>query len=323
MKTQTLLKQFQVLFIVFSAVQLNAGSYQSDSRTFINDQSPIFLKDLAKKVAVQIPRSRVTNFDDKKAPFVLAQSQSYQNEWGACPGVIFNTESSLPVCTAFLVKNDLLLTAGHCGLVNQSGCDNNVWAFDFIKTKIISESIASGPFAFNIKIPQPSIYRCKKIIASSYNPLADGVDFSLIQLDRPVLDRLPFKIKAGVGLVLEDKIFTIGSLGGLPLVSTEAQKLRAVSKDKITGPFTLFAKGSGGPAILEKTGEVVGIMVSSSKDYYFIDFKTEKCQRPFLLTMPWTDQIKRPDGVMTAYPYSSAIRIDALPITIKNILGVK
>ncbi len=314
------------LTFIFSSVQLFAGIFEIDSRTLINSNSKPNIIALSKGVAVQIPLNRIKNFSTIGAAIYIGQTQTVKDEFITCPGVAFNEQTSLPVCTAFLVKADMILTAGHCGLVNQAGCDTNMWVFNYTSENLKLSPSKEIPNFTNVEIKGSNAYRCKKIISSAYQPQENGLDYALIQLDRPVTNGFINKLKSSVALTKQDQIFTIGALSGTPLVSTAPDFIQNISSHYVSGPFDLIERGSGGPAYDARTNEIIGIMVSSSKDYFFENFqqaKSNQCQKPFILKSPWAETIKTPTGEIKKFPYTSAERLDVLPIAVKNILGLK
>jgi hypothetical protein len=292
------------------------GIFGTDDREFVRESSPEKIKLLSKSIAIQIPRSRVKNFDDLNAFTYTTTAPSYQAEWNTCDGTRFNELPSLSTCTAFLVGKDLLLTAAHCGLLNQAGCDNSLWAFDYkIDSREVKTKKTADPHTpFESEIPFQKTYRCRKILSARYDPERSGIDYALVQLDRAVDDRKPLKLKLDGKFSGHEMISSIGSLGGLPLQVTQPMPVKSISATYLSGPIDMIAKGSGGP-FLNESGEVVGIVVLSSADFQYreIEGVREKCTREFILNPPFTDEIILPNGEKRPYPYSSALRLDALP----------
>ncbi len=310
-----------IAVVLVSSWVLKAGVYDDDSREFVTKTSPGKILELSRSVALQVPRGRIDNFDDRAAQVYTALAPSYQQEWNTCEGVRFNDKPSLSVCTAFLVGPKTILTAGHCGLVNQAGCDGSAWVFDFYEDneKIIRKPSTRTPGMTEMAIPAAQVFRCARILESKYDPSGTGVDFSLIELDRVATGRTPFKLKKDGRFTGQEKIFSIGGSGGTPLVYTKPEKVFEVTAQSVRGPFDMIAKGSGGPFIDAATFEVVGITVLSSMDFYYPDFlpgasltgrEKETCSRQFILKGPWAAALKDFSGIEKKTPYSEALRLD-------------
>lgn len=310
-----------IAVVLVSSWVLKAGVYDDDTREFVTKNSPAKILELSRSVALQVPGGRIDNFSDRAAQFYTAQAPSYQQEWNTCDGVRFNETPSLSICTAFLVGPKTILTAGHCGLVNQAGCDSTAWVFDFYddNEKMIRKPSTRTSGMTEVTIPADQVFRCARILESKYDPNGTGVDFSLIELDRVAVGRTPLKLKKDGRFTGQEKIFSIGGSGGTPLVYTTPEKVFEVTDQAVRGPIDIIAKGSGGPMFDAATYEVVGITVLSSKDFYYPDFlpgaslegrEKETCSRPFLLKGPWAATIRDFSGVEKKTPFSEALRFD-------------
>lgn len=303
-----------------------SGIFGTDSRKWVPLKSDTLtakqkrIAQLSESVAVNVPRSRIKDFDNLTQTIVTIYGQSYKDEWNTCSEVRFNEESSIPVCTAFLVGKKTLLTAGHCGVINDAGCKNNAWVFDYLKNSPAIQSFKTNDLysPFNESIPSNLFYRCNKILAKAYDEKI-GLDFSLIELDREVTDRSPVKFydwSKGA----PKSIFTIGGLAGTRLVSVDPAKVVNVTDSHIEAPYTSFAKGSGGPVFDEKTGTVVGMVVKSSMDFFAEELLYQEndpstkpvapCKKEFILKGPWKKTTKNIFGQEVNVPYSEAERID-------------
>lgn len=300
------------LFALTSVASAQAGIFGRDDRQWVDAKSSAEVRDLTKSVAVYIPRGRIRNFDDRTATHYIGESQSYGDEWATCPGTRFNEEPSLGACTAFLVGRSTLFTAGHCGVVNQSGCDAAAWVFDYrVDNPSIQVKAVAGPQSwFEISIPSPLLYRCKKIIASRYEYAGNRIDFALVELDREVRDRSPVRMRTSGKFTGREELFTIGAMGGTFFVSTEPTPVRKIGPAYLSGPFDYVAKGSGGPFFDRETGDVVGVGVSSSLDFWRESVDSPKCVNPFVLNPPWNDTIQDRDGSWVKFPYTEILRFD-------------
>ena len=318
------LLSFGILFATFigPASTAHAGIFGDDDRTFVTATSAPGLRELARSIAVHIPRSRIENFDDREATSYRGVSPTYRAEYNLCGGIRFDEEASLPTCTAFLVGPRTLLTAGHCGLVNAAGCAGAAWAFDYFRdsTAYVKSADALQPDTLDVALPASLLYRCSRILASKYDPEGSRVDFALVELDRVVEGRTPLKLKSDGTFTGRENLFTIGALGGTALVAIPASPISSVTEFSLHGTWDFIDKGSGSPFFDAATGEVVGIGEISSKDFYYHDQlyppaggkPREACQREFVLEPPFGETVTTPTGIVKAFPYTEAVRIDYL-----------
>ena len=196
-----------------------------------------------------------------------------------CKDERFSSDPSLSYsCTGFLVGPDLIATAGHC-MVNHGETKNETemycqafdWLFDYqldqngkVETKNISAD---------------QVYHCRQIIYAVNDEVAPFLDFALVQLDRPVLDRKPLTLsssEAGVG----SSVFMIGYPLGTPMKITDGAH---VLEDNPLSPALLtnldaFDGNSGSP-VFNKKNEAIGILVSGRPSELFYFDSKNQCSR--------------------------------------------
>jgi hypothetical protein len=313
-----------VFFGVFAA-SASAGFFDRDSREWVSEKSSPLVRELAKSVAVQLPLGRIKNASEKFPLVYIGQAQKYQAEWAACDGTRFNEEISLPMCTGTLVGPSTVLTAAHCGWVNEAGCKTGFWVFDYRKDnprirasfshKVPAPWSDSTNEIFNVEIPAESVYRCKRIIASRYDE-KNGIDYALIELDRRVAGRKPVPLATERAYPASDRYFTIGGQGGTFLVSTASVPAFEIREKTVAGPFDMLPKGSGGPLFHEKSGSLVGVVLRSNLSFDEGLDPNSVCKKNYVQKSPWekTGTRVRADGVKETYnvPYTQALRLDLL-----------
>lgn len=152
------------------------------------------------------------------------------------------------LCTAFLVSPRVLMTSGHC--MKEQECEVRVFAFGIQKS--------------TTEVRAKDVYRCKKVHHRAFKPSRPGTpspgDFSLIELDRPVVGRTPLRVSSQP-LDYGDLVHTFGYADGLGLkVGTGfVSSLGTDTPDYIAQSSAFIVQGmSGGPAI-NIHGDVVGI----------------------------------------------------------------
>ncbi len=163
-----------------------------------------------------------------------------------------------PTCSGFLIKPDVLVTAGHC-MTKESICTDNVWAFDYALK-------APGDQTYT-KIPSAKLYHCKKIIAQKFAEFGD-IDYAIIQLDRPVLDRNPLVLDLEAKPELFVPLYAAGYPSGLPLKIVNGGKvLRNENSHSFDSDLDIFQGNSGSPVFDGITGKVIGITSHGHEDY--------------------------------------------------------
>lgn len=180
---------------------------------------------------------------------------THQSEFMLCMGEKFSSQPVIGNCSGSLVAPDVIMTAGHC-LQTENDCKGFDWVFGYEMNK------SSG----NPKIlEKKNIYHCKQVITQS---LRNGIDYAFVRLDRKVTDRKPLKLapqsyRAKIG----DSLVMLGYPSGLPLKVTEGGRIVNFDKHLLVTNLDAFGGNSGSPVLDEKSGDVVGILVSGRDDY--------------------------------------------------------
>jgi len=237
-------------------------------------QSKEFHQKLAQAAVSMIPRRSIQLNSDGQMDF----EQSTLGEWledafnededdsqmskesriTYCAEERFVGQPSPSLCSGFLIAPDLILTAGHC-VVKKDFCKNNAWVFDF--------KIDPSKSSIGIDVNPDTIYSCKRLIINALN-MKLGLDYALVQLDRPARDREPLEIRSE-GIVEDSaELVVIGSPSGLPLKVADGAKVRSNSHPFYFMTNTDTFQGNSGSAIInDKTGVVEGILVRGEDDF--------------------------------------------------------
>jgi V8-like Glu-specific endopeptidase len=230
--------------------------YGSDGRTELGFHPDSMMRELAKSTAVQINTSSMTK---RSGGLTLLDDTPLYKKAGICESEKFATQSAAGRCSGFLVAPDLLVTAGHC-MTSQRDCTSNSWVFDY-STSSNSVRISS--------VDSSKVYSCSRIISQKLDG-GRGVDFALVQLDRPVLDRSPLKFRTSGKAPSSASLVVIGNPSGLPTKITDGGKIRDNSHPVyMVGTLDTFQGNSGSAVINEQTGEVEGILVRGDTDYVY------------------------------------------------------
>lgn len=177
-----------------------------------------------------------------------------------CPGNRFADQITVPSCTGFLVKPDLLVTAAHC-IKSQDDCDNYYWVFEY--------ALAGAGDKNYTKAVADRVYRCERIVSRNYREFGD-VDYAILKLDRPVEGREPLKLALDAVAHTGQELVNIGNSNGLPLKFKDSAKVINVKAGGLAfeSEMDTFGGDSGSPVFDSGTGEVIGITSSGHADHY-------------------------------------------------------
>lgn len=180
---------------------------------------------------------------------------NYRQEYQLCSTERFLDQDVAPYCSGALISPDIILTAGHC-MEDVAQCDDTYFAFDFHM-----KSRAQVPS----ELPASSVYLCKKIIYTTSGKT--GLDFALVQLDRPVTDRSPLPIRQTGNLTAGEPLLLIGHPLGLPQKVADGAKIRSIAQKSFLANLDAYYNNSGSPVFSTKTHEIVGVLVEGEDDF--------------------------------------------------------
>jgi len=175
-----------------------------------------------------------------------------------CPSERFSDQPIASNCSGFLVKEDIIITAGHCysGRAANS-CKTHAWLFDYAMEG--SNSINTD------NITKDNVYFCKKVIKVKFDR---NQDFAIIKLDRKVVGRSPLKYRTSGEVSKKSKLMVIGHPSMLPTkVSAGGTVIGNNDTFQFTTTLDTFQGNSGSAVFNEETGEIEGILVSGKTDY--------------------------------------------------------
>ena len=164
--------------------------------------------------------------------------------------------------SGFLVKEDVIATAGHC--VDEKNATGTRIVFGF---QMIDSTAAVT------RVPNEDIYKGVKIIGRYHNRMGNGSDWALLQLDRKVKGRQVVKLPA-VEISTHQPVYVIGHPCGLPLKYAAGAEVRKIKAAYFVADLDIYAGSSGSPIFDKKTHEIIGMVVRG----YHRDFRwTGKC----------------------------------------------
>lgn len=224
--------------------------YGKDNRQELYQVQDKSLKTLSRSVAMVVDKSDI--FGSPQDPINSLRLLHAGDDFNLCRDELFYNQYMSGFCTAFLVADDIMATAGHCFKFLAS-CYTSAFVFDWHST---------GAHQVPTSTSTQNIYSCKEVIVSQTDPR----DYALIRLDRKVTDRQPLKLRPSARVAEKEEVFSMGHPFGLPLkVVREAHVRRSYRKQFVTNLDT-YQGNSGSPIISESTHEVLGILTGGDND---------------------------------------------------------
>jgi hypothetical protein len=235
--------------------------YGPDDRVEAVDASSGLREVALASTAVLMPASLLVQVSEQASE---VRAPALQDQLGLCPGQPFAEQPQAAFCTAVLVDENTVLTAGHC-ITEATPCDEHlVIAFEYVAT----------PESARVSIANDALFTCAQVLWSrnDANGSLPNLDFAFLRLSRRAPDRLrALTIGKLESSLASEALATIGASQGLPLkVDEQARLLPQLPPDARLGFFNLttdaFHGCSGGP-VLTSDGELVGILASGQSDY--------------------------------------------------------
>jgi hypothetical protein len=189
---------------------------------------------------------------------------SLQKALGVCGDVRFADQPAAAACSATLIDDDLVLTAGHClGYRPEDGpelCQRLLVVFGY-------HYLAPGELA--LTAGGEGIFACRRVV--HYEKSSSGENFrdlAILQLDRPVgSERQPVPIANQTPKVGE-ALIAASHGAGLPLKVDQGGEVIAVPSgaDYLVASTDSFAGGSGAP-LFDTALQFVGHQVRGAADW--------------------------------------------------------
>jgi hypothetical protein len=166
------------------------------------------------------------------------------------------------LCTGFLVKPDVIATAGHCADEKNLG-----------KLRFIFGYKMTGSGDQGTRIPQKNIYRGERIIRREFDRSIDGADWTLVKLDRCVKGQSIVTLSRRE-IYRRQHIYILGHPVGLPLKFVYGAWVCDIGSVHFAADLTVYCGNSGSPVFCSETHEVIGIVANGdSRDFRW----TGKC----------------------------------------------
>jgi len=234
--------------------------YGEDDRVLVNQVSSDFdsnVLEASRAVLAQLPSWRITKFNEDD---FTVETKTLKEGLNFCSDERFSDLPIVTACSAFLVGPDLLLTAGHC-LKDKYDCKKQTWILDYDDV---------GEFTSNnevISFKNSQSYTCRELVSHS---TSQNLDFALVRIDRPILDRKPLKIRTDGKISNDESLTIIGHPFGLPkMVSSNGSIRENILPNFFKTNVDAFSGNSGSPAFGLRSGLVEGILIRGEDDFRY------------------------------------------------------
>lgn len=181
-------------------------------------------------------------------------TRTLEKSYPLCTDEKFLKQPVLGFCSGVLVAPNKILTAGHC--VNEKDiCKNTKFVFGWDLEK-----------SQNITISNSDVFHCKAILRQENNR-SKGIDYAIIELDRPVKGVQPVVMAKEAPQKRGDLVLSLSYPMGLPLKQDIGKVL-----ENSEGSYTLKVEvdtfmGSSGSPLFNTQGELLGILSSGMEDF--------------------------------------------------------
>jgi hypothetical protein len=234
--------------------------YGTDDRVDVFEVEDASLRALAmERVGALVLQNRLANAGrdavEWRAPSLAERSH-------VCATERFAGQPSLANCSAVLIDDDLMLTAGHClgsRETMSTVCRDTAVLFGF--------AYGSGPYAE--ATATSAVYACKRVLAFSFDKdERDVADYAVLLLERPAT--LPARRPARIAPrgAIGHAVYLIGNGAGLP---TKIDRGGAIvdalpSQDFFSATTDSFSGGSGS-GIFDESHGLIGIQSRGQGDW--------------------------------------------------------
>lgn len=236
--------------------------YGDDDRAELYQVQDQAVVNVGKSTAVMMRKSDLV----KLGTIYNITSGKFGEEFRLCKNEPYYDQPSAGLCSAFLVGDDLLATAGHC--ISNSDCEASAFVFNYAMR---SEAAAPN------QALEEDVYFCKSVVKRE---LTNNQDYSLVQLDRPVRGHQILKL-AAAEVQLNDPLIVIGHPSGLPTKVAGGANVRAQKNGFFTANLDTYGGNSGSAVFNADTLEVTGILVRGEQDFKYDSagkcYKSNQC----------------------------------------------
>lgn len=223
--------------------------YGDDNRQDVYQVQDPTLREIADSTAAMISNSAIRKNSDGT---VTVNARSFGTEFNLCKSEPFYDQPSAAMCSASLVGEDLIATAGHC--IEEYTCQNNSFVFTY---RMQDSKVAPLQFAAD------EVYGCKEIVAREKT---GNQDYALVRVDRKVRGHRILTMAKG-DVSVGDDVYVIGHPSGLPTKVSGGAQVRSLKTGYFMANLDTYGGNSGSAVFSSKTNEIVGILVRGETDF--------------------------------------------------------
>lgn len=224
--------------------------YGDDDRIEVYEETDPARQILAESVVAIIDQKDLRSLGGNR---IAIDGKTYGEVNELCSSERFVEQTETAYCSAFLVADNVIATAGHC-VQDKTFCKDARFVFGYML-----DTQSRNP---NM-VTTDDVYSCRQVLHDEVT--GSGSDYALVELDRPVVGRKPLKF-ASQPASKGDAVFIIGHPSGLPAkVAGGAQILEDLPAYFVAN-LDAFS-GNSGAAVFNENYEVAGVLVRGVRDF--------------------------------------------------------
>ena len=200
-------------------------------------------------VGIVVERSKLHAVTD--SIFQLDIGNTLGTRYNLCPGEAFRDQPVVGLGTAFIIGDQVMVTAGH---VFTGPIENYVIIFDF--------ELSNKAGGYNPLVGIDRIYYPSRVVND-----VEELDLKVFSVSRK-LERPALKISSALNLKIDEDVYMIGYPYGLPQkIALNAGIIKNNHPNYFYTSLDAFQGNSGSPVFSLSTNEVIGVLVSGEVDY--------------------------------------------------------
>lgn len=227
--------------------------YGVDNRKDVFQVTTAKIRKAAKAVVALVKAADLNS--DGQGGWTLATT-SYKDDYDLCSSEAFASQPLGCFCSGFLVRPDVIVTAGHC-VKSAADLATMRFVFDF---RMVNASTAKTSFGAD------DVYEASRLIGRKLTQ--DKTDWAVVQLTRPVVGRLPVSFRTAGKIAAAQKLYVIGHPCGLPQKYAPGASVRDNTQAAFfVANLDTYGGNSGSPVFNASNHQVEGILVRGENDF--------------------------------------------------------
>ncbi|NUN07386.1 MAG: trypsin-like peptidase domain-containing protein [Bdellovibrio sp.] len=191
---------------------------------------------------------------NKSGKDYVIKSLPLRQQYPLCEDEKFLDQPAVGNCSGVLIAPNKVLTASHCFRATDS-CAQSFFIFAWNLKKAQEASLSVS-----------EVFKCKTIISHSLNT-KKGIDYAVVELDRPVPGVAPVPIASSQNLKVGEAVVSYSHPLGLPLKRDIGKVLETNSASGFLKVAVDTFNGSSGSPLFNSQGQLIGILSSGMDDF--------------------------------------------------------